>query len=252
MWAWCTRAYSWPFWLPGYIVGSYWACHQPEHPDLFLQGCSPTSCPPVCTYIQDYIIPGAESEKCYVVGDCIALWQGVTRSLCKASLFSRQSTPPSNSVSSANLVCTQILCSRSLTHTIAYQSSSIEDILSRRESWKTVSKALPKLKLTHIHWLPFLYKVGNLVIKGFYVSKLWLTFHEPMLALTDDCIQMFFSISQNYLHNFTKHHSIDELLSSCREHCTSLNCLYCSMLELHFLLYSCRRLWTKLPITFQY
>lgn len=53
-----------PFFLSGQLLAHIQLPNNPICPGLFLQGCSPASCLPVCTYNQNYAIPGRESSTC--------------------------------------------------------------------------------------------------------------------------------------------------------------------------------------------
>lgn len=68
----CTPEYIWPFSLQRYPADSYWTCHHSKSPDSFLQGCSPASHPPICTYNQGCPIPGTESWRysCQILCSC--------------------------------------------------------------------------------------------------------------------------------------------------------------------------------------
>lgn len=54
-WVQYAPGYSWPFWLLGHTANSDSTCHQPELPDLLLQGCPSTFCPSL------YVYPGLPS-----------------------------------------------------------------------------------------------------------------------------------------------------------------------------------------------
>lgn len=68
-----------------FSAGSDSICCQAEHLDSLMLGCSPASCPPVCTYILSCPIPGANLAlalvQLHVAGDCPHL----SRSFCKDS-----------------------------------------------------------------------------------------------------------------------------------------------------------------------
>ena len=64
--AWWTPGHGGPFLLPEHALDSHPTCHQPRPLHLFTWGCSPASHPPLCVYSQDYPIPGAESNTCYI------------------------------------------------------------------------------------------------------------------------------------------------------------------------------------------
>lgn len=66
-----------------------------------MQNCSPATRLPLCTCVQHYSIPGAEPRiyHCSTSCDCLVLQ---SRSLCKVSHPSRESTAPPNLALSAN------------------------------------------------------------------------------------------------------------------------------------------------------